>query len=61
MPYEPEDREVYERNSTHAVANAVAAERARCLKIAEDAALEIADGEGEIYVAKKIAKAIRNF
>ena len=37
------------------------AERARCLKIAEDAALETADGDGEIYIARKIAKAIQNF
>jgi hypothetical protein len=37
------------------------AERARCLKIAEDAAAETAEGDGEIYIARKIAKAIQNF
>ena len=41
---------------------AVRAERERCAKIADDAAAaETADGEGEIYIARKIAKAIRNF
>lgn len=34
MPYEREDQEVYERNTTHVVARAVAAERERCAKIA---------------------------
>lgn len=42
------------------VARAVKAERERCAKIAEDAAGETADGEGELYIARRIADRIRN-
>lgn len=34
-------------------------ERERCARLAERKAWAIADGEGEVYVAKAIAKAIR--
>lgn len=34
-------------------------ERERCAKIAEQIASESGDGEGEIYIARKIADAIR--
>jgi hypothetical protein len=42
-----------------AIDRAVAAERERCAKIAERVAIEAGDGEGEIYIARKIADAIR--
>lgn len=34
-------------------------ERERCAKIAEEVAAEMGDGEGEIYIARKIADRIR--
>jgi len=37
----------------------VAAERERCAKIAESIGQETGDGEGEYYIARKIAAAIR--
>lgn len=36
-----------------------AAERERCAKVAQKIAYELADGEGELYVARKIVDAIR--
>ena len=41
------------------IAWAVATERERCAKIAENIAAETPDGEGEIYIARKIADLIR--
>ena len=41
------------------IAWAVAVERVQCAKIAEKIATETPDGEGEIYIARKIADAIR--
>jgi hypothetical protein len=34
-------------------------ERERCAKVAQEIAYELADGEGELYVARKIVDAIR--
>ncbi len=41
------------------ITRAVAAERERCAKIADECAGIVADGDGEIYIAKKIAALIR--
>lgn len=35
------------------------AERERCARIADEVAAETGDGEGEIYIARKIADRIR--
>jgi hypothetical protein len=42
-----------------AIERAVAKEHERCAKIAERVATEAGDGEGEFYIARKIADAIR--
>ena len=56
MPYEREDQEAYERTTTHAVARAVAAERERCAKIANEY-LVVRNKE---QLATEVAAAIRN-
>jgi len=45
--------------TAHAIVEAAMIERERCAKIAERIAQETSDGEGEIYIARKIADAIR--
>lgn len=41
------------------MARAIRSERERCAKIAESVADETSDGDGELYIARKIADAIR--
>lgn len=48
-------------NGEHAaeLRRSIQAERERCAKIAEEVASQTSDGDGEIYIARKIADAIR--